>query len=300
MKKTRLVILFCLLAVSISAQDQFVVYSTKGEVTIVEENKRSIVKTGKVISSNSTIAIPEKAGITLICKEGGLYSLTQPGINSLNRIRDSCQKSNCGVLNNFAKYLWDQATKKIESPDQNRKAYFDNIQARSRDFFDIWVSPAFDTMNYSGVDGAFPIYWKSYKDAKKYFFSLYAAGNTAAPFYRTVVRDLKIPVIDLAYHIKPGNTYYWSVNIKGEYDDPLYVLNYVTSETFDAVLANFIKQKPAIEGPAEEAFRTAFMLENAHYLAEACQYYARAASLDAENTLYKSALLSFRKDYEMK
>jgi hypothetical protein len=299
-KKIQLVIFFCLLAASISAQDSFFVYSTKGKVTILEKNKSFIVKAGKLISSNSSITIPEEAGITIICKEGSFYSLTQPGIHALHKIKDSCHKSNSGMLNNFCKYLWDQAIKQFPDPGIRRKAYFDNSEPISRDFWDIWVSRAFDTLNYSGVSGAFPIYWKSYKDASEYEFSLYADGNTVAPFYRTIVRDMKIPVVDLASQIKPGNTYYWSVSIRGEETDPLYVINYVNKETYTVTLANISKQKPTVEGPAEKAFRTAFMLENVHYLAEAHQYYTRAASLDTGNVLYRSALLSFRREYEIK
>ncbi len=292
--------LFCLAPLFILAQDEFVVYSTKGEVTILEKNKSFNAISGKTITFNSSITISEKGGITLICKEGGFYSLTQPGIHSLNNIKDSCHKSNDRVLGNFCKYLWDQAIKQFPDPGIRRKAYFENIQARTRDFFDIWVSPSFNTLNYSGIGGAFPIYWKSYKDAKEYIFSLYDSGNTAHPFYRTVVRDMKIPVVDLSSRIKPGKTYYWSVSIGGEYDDPLYVLNYVTNGTFDAALANINKEKPAVEGPAEKTFRTAFMLENAHYLAEAYTYYIKAANLDSGNPLYKDALLSFKKEFEIK
>jgi hypothetical protein len=299
-KKTQLVILFCLLTALISAQDSFVVYSTKGNVTILEKNKSFNAKPGKTISSNGSVEIHEEAGITLICKEGCSYSFTQPGFHSLNKIKDSCHKTNSSVLNNFFKYIWDQAINQNREPGKYRKAYFDNIRVVIRDFADIWVSRAFDTLNYSGVGGVFSIYWKSYIDAKEYEFSLYADGNTVAPFYRTNVMGMKIPVVDLAPQIKPGNTYYWSVSIKGEIEDPLYVLNYVTNEAFDIVLKNINKQKPAVEGQAEEAFRTAFMLENAHYLAEAYQYYTKAAVLDSRNVLYRSALKSFKKDYEIK
>ncbi len=300
MKKTQFVILFCLLTALIFAQDPFVVYSTKGKVTILERNKNFTAKPGKAISSNSSIEIYEDAGITFICKEGRLYSLTQPGFHSLNKTKDSCYKTSSSVLTNFFKYLWDQAIKQTSDAGKNRKAYLDNAGVVIRDFADIWVSRAFDTLNYSGVGGAFPIYWKSYIDAKEYAFSIYADGNTEVPFYRTMVKGMKIPVVDLAPQIKPGNTYYWSVSIKGENEDPLYVLNYVTSEAYGTALANINKQKPTVEGQAEEAFRTAFMLENAHYLAEAYQYYVRAAGLYPENVLYRSALISFRKDYEIK
>ena len=42
------------------------------------------------------------------------------------------------------------------------------------------------------------------------------------------------------------------------------------------------------------------MLEDAHYLAEAHDYYTKAATLDSTNVLYRSTLMSFRKDYEIK
>jgi hypothetical protein len=42
------------------------------------------------------------------------------------------------------------------------------------------------------------------------------------------------------------------------------------------------------------------MLEDAHFLAEAFKYYTKAAALDTSNVLYRSTLMSFRKDYELK
>ena len=78
------------------------------------------------------------------------------------------------------------------------------------------------------------------------------------------------------------------------------VLNYVTKETFAAVLDNIKKQGAPFEGPAEQAYRIAFMLEDAHYLSEAYQQYSKAASLDTGNVLYRSTLMSFKKDYEIK
>ena len=56
----------------------------------------------------------------------------------------------------------------------------------------------------------------------------------------------------------------------------------------------------SFEAPAEQAYRIAFMLEDAHYLSEAYQYYSKAATLDPANVLYRSTLMSFKKDYEIK
>ena len=78
------------------------------------------------------------------------------------------------------------------------------------------------------------------------------------------------------------------------------MLNYVTKETFTSVLEKIKTQGAAFEGPAEQAYRIAFMLEDAHYLSEAYQYYTKAAATDTTNALFRSTLLSFKKDYEIK
>jgi len=74
----------------------------------------------------------------------------------------------------------------------------------------------------------------------------------------------------------------------------------IVKEAFAKVLDNIKKQSTGFEAPAEEAYRIAFMLEDAHYLAEAHEYYTKAATLDSTNVLYRSTLMSFRKDYEIK
>jgi len=82
-------------------------------------------------------------------------------------------------------------------------------------------------------------------------------------------------------------------------NDELKVLNYVSKEDFDKLLAK-LKGMAAFEAPAEQAYRLGFMLEDAHYLSEAYQHYMTAAKLDSQNVLYRSTLMSFKKDYEIK
>ena len=100
--------------------------------------------------------------------------------------------------------------------------------------------------------------------------------------------------------MKPGKSYYWTAAVKGEENDELKVFNYVTKETYQCCTGNNKKAGAAFEAPAEQAYRIAFMLEDAHYLSEAYQYYTKAATLDSTNVLYRSTLMSFKKDYEIK
>jgi hypothetical protein len=71
-------------------------------------------------------------------------------------------------------------------------------------------------------------------------------------------------------------------------------------ETFEELLNKFMTQGPAYEAPAEQAYRIAFMLEDAHYHSNAFRYYLNAATLAPDNVLYRSTLMSFKKDYEIK
>jgi hypothetical protein len=73
----------------------------------------------------------------------------------------------------------------------------------------------------------------------------------------------------------------------------------VSKENYDKLLAK-LKGAASFEAPAEQAYRLGFMLEDAHYLSEAYQYYSKAATLDPANVLYRSTLMSFKKDYEIK
>jgi hypothetical protein len=298
MKKLSFLILLSSLAVLATAQNQFLLYSYKGKVTVVENNTESAAKVGKPLSSNATLKLAAGANVTLICNEAAMFTLTKAGSFPLNKFGDSCKVSNGSVSANYVKYVWAQMTKPAGSPGSNRKAYMNTVGAVSRSINNIWVDPRLDTVNY--CEGEFPLSWKSYAEAKEFDFFLYNASNIAEPFYSTTVTKLKISIPSIIARMKPGNTYYWISAVKGEENEERKVFNYVSKETFNAVLDTIKKQGASFEAPAEEAYRIAFMLEDAHYLAEAYKYYSRAAMLDSTNVLYRSTLMSFKKDYEIK
>jgi len=191
-------------------------------------------------------------------------------------------------------------TKINGSPGSNRKAFMNTVGAVSRSINNIWIDPRLDTVNYSGVAGTFPLSWKSYAEAKEFNFSLYTADNSTTAVYSTTVTKLKIPLTAFVSKLKPGTSYHWVSAIKGEENDERKVLNFVSKESFAALLETLKTQGAQFEAPAEQAYRLGFMLEDAHYLAEALDYYAQAAKLDPTNVLYRSTLMSFKKDYEVK
>ena len=299
MKKLSFLILLTASAVYASAQNDYLLYSYKGNVTVVENAVETKAKAGKALTGTSTLKVAAGGTVTLICNEAAMFTISKAGTYLMNKFGDSCKVSNSSVSANYVKYVWAQMTKSSGSPGSNRKAYMNTVGAVTRgEINNVWVDTRLDTVNYSGGD--FPLSWKSYAEAKEFDFFLYKPENIAEPFYSTTVTKLKIGIPALLPRLKAGNSYYWIAAIKGEENEDRKVLNYVTKETYAAVLDNIKKQKSGFEAPAEEAYRIAFMLEDAHYLAEAHEYYTKAATLDSANVLYRSTLMSFRKDYEIK
>lgn len=299
MKKFRFLILLCCSAGIATAQSSsFLLYSFKGNVSVIEKKVESKAKVGQVLENTASIKIANGSAVTLICNEAAMFTITKGGTYKLSEFGDSCRVSSSSVSANYVKYVWAQMTKSSGSPGSNRKAYMNTVGAVSRSINNVWIDPRLDTVNYS--EGEFPLSWKSYAEAKEFVFSLFSSDNISQPFFTKTVSKLKIPITDFKNKLKVGETYYWTAAVKDEENDELKVFNYVSKESFDAFCSSIKKQGAPFETEAEQAYRTAFMLEDAHYLSEAYQYYSKAAALDSNNVLYRSTLMSFKKDYEIK
>jgi hypothetical protein len=300
MKKFCFLILLSFFAGIVSAQNtSFLLYSFKGNVSVIENKVESKAKVGKQMTSAVTVKVAAGSAVTLICNEAAMFTLTKAGTYPLSQFGDSCHVSSNSLTSNYVKYVWASMTKSSGSPGSNRKEFMNTVGAVTRGGpNNIWIDQRLDTVNY--FSGEFPLSWKSYADAKDFQFSLYSSDNISTAMYTTIVSKLKIPINSFAPKMTPGTSYFWTTAVKGEENDDLKVLNYVTKDTYDKVLNNLKSGAIAFEAPAEQAYRLGFMLEDAHYLSEALQYYTKAATLDSANVLYRSTLMSFKKDYEIK
>ena len=300
MKKLQfLVLLFALSGAVVAQSNNFLVYSIKGNVTVVDNNTETPAKIGKILTGTATLKLASGAMVTLICNEAAMFTFGKSGNYPLNKFGDSCRVTSSSMGSNYVKYVWAQMTSHGEgSPGSNRKAFMNTVGAVSRSINNIWIDPRLDTINYS--NGEFPLSWKSYAEAKTYDFSLYNSDNISEPFFKKEVSKLKIPITDFTARMVPGKSYFWTTAITGEENDELKVFNYIAKADYDKMVAKLIKMGASFEAPAEQAYRLGFMLEDAHYLSEAYQYYTKAAALDSTNVLYRSTLMSFKKDYEIK
>jgi hypothetical protein len=280
---------------ALTAQDQFLIYSVKGNISVIENKVESKAKVGKLLQESTQIKLGPDAKLTLICNESNLITISKQGSFLLQDFKSQCETGQSNLSANYMRYVWTQLTQKPGTPEKNRKAFMKNVGAVSRSINSIWIDPRLDTMNY--VKGNFPLSWKSFSEAEEYEFHLYDRNNTV-PLTSITTKNKFINIADLRNHLKTGNSYYWSASVKGETNNEKKVLNIVARSEFDKLLHD-MQQIDVTEGEAEKTFRVAFLLEQAHYLEEAYSHYQKAANLKPGLDLYKTTLDAFKKDYAL-
>jgi len=300
MKKIGFIFLVAFFSLSLSAQNNmFVVYSMKGNVSIVENKTETKAKIGTILNDESVLKVSAGSFATLICNESRMFSINKAGSYTMGKFKDSCQVNKSSVSANYVKYIWSELTKSKGSPEKNRKAYMSNVGAVSRGVNNIWIDPRLDTVYY--VSGTIPLSWKSYAEAEKFEFRLYDSEDAEKEIYFKSTDKKHIDISNLLETIQSGKSYWWTAMIKGENNDERKYLKYWTKEDYSDFYKKINKiENGAAETEAEKNFRLAFMLEEAHFLAEAYQHYLKATQLSADNGLYRFVFMSFKKDYEIK
>lgn len=301
MKKISYLFLFTFFVSPLFAQDNmFVVYSFRGNVTVVENKVESKAKIGMLLNDASVLKIPSGSFATLICNETRMFTLKKNGNYAMGSMKDSCKTSHSSVSANYMKYIWNEMTKSKGSPEKNRKAYMANVGAVSRTITNVWIDPRLDSVNY--VSGTIPLSWKCYTDAEEFEFKLFGSENATTPILTKNVKKKHVLVSELLKTIQPGNTYWWTAMEKGgTNEDSKKYLKYWTKEDYNNFYSNIKSPEGAVsETDAEKNFRLGFILEETHFLAEAYQHYLKATQLAPTVPLYRFVFMSFKKDYEIK
>lgn len=288
-----LIIVFNSLA---TAQNTFLIYTVKGNVSVIENNVTTKAKVGRLLPESAQVVIAPGGVVSLICNQANLINLNK-GKVSLSTLGEQCKLTDQSVTSNYLKYVWSQLTAKPGSPEKNRKAFMTNVGAVSRGVNNVWIDPRLDTVKY--VSGSFPLSWKSYAEAEEFEFFIYDKPSSN-PVVILSTKNRFVDAKTLAEKMKPSSITYWTAAVKGEQNAEVKVFEYIPADVFKSTLNSFEKAGPELETEAAKAFRLAFMLEQAHYLADAYTYYKKASSLEPGLPIYKSTLESFKKDYGIK
>lgn len=279
----------------LKAQESFLVYSVKGAVTITEKDKTTKAKIGNLLGSGARITVPANAAVTFICNQTGLFTLDKAGNHALADYKGQCENKSASVSSNYLKYVWTQLTQKPGTPEKNRKQFMNNVGAVSRNINNVWIDPRLDTFYYTA--GSFPLTWKSYAEADEYEFMLYDAPKGGAPLFTVTTKNQYLNVKDISNQLQADKPYYWTAAIKGQQNEERKMMKLWNKEDYQKLLKTFADSGSVYEQEVAKLFREAFLLEQAHFLADAYTYYKKAASLQPDVELYALTLKAFKKDY---
>lgn len=278
------------------AQNSFLIYTVKGNVSVVENNVTSKAKIGRLLPESAQVVIAPGGVVSLICNQANLINLNK-GKVSLSTLSEQCKTTEGSATSNYLKYVWSQLTTHPGTPEKNRKQFMTNVGAVSRGVNNVWIDPRLDTVKY--VSGSFPLSWKSYAEAEEFEFFIYDKPESN-PVATLTTKNRFIDAKTLAAKMKPSSVSYWTAAVKGEQNPEIKIFEYVPADVYKTTLTSFEKSGPELETDAAKAFRIAFLLEQAHYLADAYTYYKKATALEPALPVYKSTLESFKKDYGIK
>ncbi len=296
--KLNLLLIFLFIQLLAAGQsNQFLIYSMKGQVIIKENGNETKAKVGHLLSPNASLEIGANSIVTLICDQINLFSIDKKGKYNLTAYTDSCKKNYGSFTGNYLRYVWAQMSQKQTSPGTNRKLYMNTIGAVSRSVNNIWIDPRLDTIIYS--DGYFPLAWKSYAEADRFDFYMYDNNTKGNVLFSDSTSEMQVAINTLQHLLKPGY-YFWSAAVIGQQNEERIVLKIVTTKERDQLIDRLRNITLAYESEAETAFRLGFQLEEAHYLADAYNYYQKAATLQPDQPVYRQTFMSFKKDYDIK
>lgn len=279
--------------------DELLVYSLKGNVSVVENNTETPVKVGKVLKPGSTIKTRRASKLTMVCRQGKPISVTREGVFPVVKWKDSCETEHLSATTKYFQFIWDQLY--VRSDEYKREhpqseQVLTDAPVRGQENLEIITSAWLDTIYFA--TGDFPLSWTTTKPySGKYYFSLLNT-KTNKTVYRDSVSDASFSLAKLKRYMRTGNVYKWKVSLqKDQKEGEEGFIKYISASQ-RATQVNKLKAMVSVhEEPAAQYFRLAYLLRELKYAADAYQYFRKAAAAMPGFTFYNEKLDEFRKDY---
>jgi hypothetical protein len=226
------------------SQNSYLIYTVKGNVSVVENNVTTKAKIGRLLPESAQVIIAPGSVISLICNQATLINLNKGKVN-LSALGEQCKTTEgSSATSNYLKYVWSQLTAHPGTPEKNRKLFMTNVGAVSRGINNVWIDPRLDTVKY--VSGSFPLSWKSYAEADEFEFFFYDDPEKDKPIGTIITKTRSVDAKTLADKTKPGTTLYWTAAVKGEKNPEIKVFEYLPADEYKALLSSFEQSGPEL------------------------------------------------------
>jgi hypothetical protein len=286
-----------------AAQENLLVYAVRGNVTAIYNSTEIPVKIGKVLMPGTTLRLQKNASMTMLCKRGKPLNVEGEGEYPLANWKDSCKAPKVSLTSNYFSYIWSEFyTYSPEHREELRKNELavtrGNDEKKTANQatkkLSIDFSREMDTVNYAGKD--FPLSWTCFTYNGNYIFKLYDEKGVRLLFTDSSTDNFRM-ISQLKSVIQPGKSYRWTISAPKAGFIRKRVLNFTSQQTIDDYIDQLQSPTDFAENAAGQYFRTAYMLERKHYLADALAFYEKAAATDPSIDLYRDRLIKFRNEF---
>ena len=280
-------VLFLACSIILHATDiAFVVYHSKGANT--KAGSKSRLKKGDQLLLKDILTLGEESQLVLVCSNYKVIQISKKGNYPIKKLLLQCKKTAASYSSSYFKYIWEQFTHPHGSPDKNPEDYMKNVGAVSRGCHEVTTSVKTDTVRFHS--GYFPVYWDAAYEVS--FAVVYNQLYDGAPMKKIqLVKGKPFLLGDLLKGLSTGD-YYWQVEGSNGGNCERKYLQLWDKQTYRKAVAALLREIPATT-KAEEAFASAFVLEENYFIAEALGFYQQAVKLQPSNPIYKKSLEKF-------
>ena len=289
--------LFCITSAWSQKGNELLVYSLKGNVTVIEDNKESKVRIGKVLKQGSTVKTQKLSKLTMVCKQGKPISVTREGSYPVEQWKDSCSMPSNSMTTKYFQFIWDQLYVRSDDYKKDHPGgdFLTDAPVRGQEDLEILVDARFDSIYYAS--GKFPLKWTTTKNYDgKFFFILYNESSRK-PVFKDSIRGESIQLEKIKKYMRTGNEYSWSLATRATGEMYGGVIKYISTGRVTRQVNKLKKLVNVPEEPAVRYFRLGYLLENTGYTPNALLYYQKAALTAPEISLYQEKLDEFKKDF---
>ncbi|RZJ82380.1 MAG: hypothetical protein EOO47_00805 [Flavobacterium sp.] len=285
-KKAPIIFLLTLMlqtAFGLGKAPEYIVYQNIGKCTNVISGKVVVLKKGDFLSSASIVNIPTGGKLILLCANYKALQINTKGKYTIKSLSQQCINGNGSFTAKYFRFVWDEFTHPHSSPEAKPEKYMKTAGAVTRGNNPINSAVELDTINY--FNGLLAIKFRPEKETVTVSFATRAKSQSFL-FSQKSTGFLSFKQF-VATKPKFG-IYYWQISTSNYKKGPIQVLNLMDEQEYKKKIKAIIATVTLIEDKAEEAFMTAFLLEQNKYLAEAQQYYRTAVALNPKNKTYQA------------
>jgi hypothetical protein len=303
--KLSMFIISCIFSIPVFTQTgtELMVYSFKGNVTVIENDTETSLKIGKLLKPGVVIKVDKDAALTMICMQGKPLKVNKEGTFPVSTWKDSCHVKNHTLSGNYFRYIWGEFyTHSPEYQEQLRKrnegavtrSPVETNEFKPNKKIKIEFSKGMDTVNIGSKD--FPLAWTGIGYTGKYQFRLYTNKKRKLILRDSIFRSY-ISTEKLRDRLETGKSFVWTISAPKSGTIRKRILNIVSDEKIQTLIDELLNPVEVEEDSAAIYFRTAYMLEMKHYLAQAYIYYKKALEANPEFQVYSDKLNRFRSEY---